>query len=53
MTHTLELHAMPDGLLNVMIEVRNDLIAEEVGQGVVADFLTGLLRESIASITGK
>ena len=52
-THTLELHAMPDGLLNVMIEVRNDLIAEEVGQGVVADFLTGLLRESIASITGK
>lgn len=46
-THTLELHALPNGLLNVMIEVRNDLIEDEVGQGVVADFLTGLLRESL------
>lgn len=46
-THTLELHALPNGLLNVMIEVRNDLIQDEVGQGVVADFLTGLLHESL------
>ncbi|MFD1747014.1 N-formylglutamate amidohydrolase [Rhizobium helianthi] len=46
-THTLELHALPNGLLNVMIEVRNDLIADETGQGVVADFLTGLLSESL------
>nr|WP_250810448.1 N-formylglutamate amidohydrolase [Neorhizobium tomejilense] len=49
-THTLEVHALPAGLLNVMIEIRNDLITDETGQGVVADFLTGLLRESLADI---
>lgn len=48
-THTLEVHALAAGLLNVMIEIRNDLIEEEVGQRVVADFLTGLLRESLAT----
>lgn len=47
-THTLEVHALPSGLLNVMIEIRNDLITDETGQGVVADFLTGLLREGLA-----
>ncbi len=51
-THTLEVHALPAGLLNVMIEIRNDLIQDEIGQGVVADFLTGLLRESLADIQG-
>jgi predicted N-formylglutamate amidohydrolase len=49
-THTLEVHALPAGLLNVMIEIRNDLIQDEIGQGVMADFLTGLLRESLAEI---
>lgn len=49
-THTLEVQALPAGLLNVMIEIRNDLIADEIGQGVTADFLTGLLRESLADI---
>lgn len=46
-THTLLLHAEPVGLLNVMIEIRNDLIADEAGQGVAADFLSGLLREAL------
>jgi predicted N-formylglutamate amidohydrolase len=46
-THTLEVHALPAGLLNVMIEVRNDLINDETGQRVAADFLTGLLRDSL------
>ncbi len=46
-THTLNLHAQPAGLLNVMIEIRNDLIETEIGQGVAADFLSGLLRESL------
>nr|WP_272211669.1 N-formylglutamate amidohydrolase [Marinicella sp. W31]MDC2877559.1 N-formylglutamate amidohydrolase [Marinicella sp. W31] len=32
-THTLRRHALQRGLLNVMIEVRNDLIADAVGQG--------------------
>lgn len=46
-THTLERQALPHGLLNVMIEVRNDLIEDEIGQGVAADFLSGLLTESL------
>lgn len=46
-THTLKLHAQPAGLLNVMIEIRNDLIENEIGQGVAADFLSGLLREGL------
>ncbi|XUY25937.1 N-formylglutamate amidohydrolase [Agrobacterium sp. rho-8.1] len=46
-THTLRLHALPNGLLNVMIEVRNDLIADEVGQGVMADYIAKLLRQSL------
>lgn len=49
-THTLEVHALPAGLLNVMIEIRNDLIENETGQRVAADFLTGLLREGLARI---
>ncbi|WP_137128761.1 N-formylglutamate amidohydrolase [Rhizobium sp. FY34] len=49
-THTLVLHALPAGLLNVMIEVRNDLIDTEAGQRVVAGFLTGLLGESLSNI---
>lgn len=46
-THSLRLHALPNGLMNVMIEVRNDLIADEVGQGVVAEYLAGLIKASL------
>jgi predicted N-formylglutamate amidohydrolase len=46
-THTLKEHGLSNGLLNVMIEVRNDLIRDEVDQGVVADYLAGLLIESL------
>jgi predicted N-formylglutamate amidohydrolase len=47
-THTLKEHGLANGLLNVMIEVRNDLIKDEAGQEVVAGFLAGLIRESLA-----
>ncbi|MBL0375314.1 N-formylglutamate amidohydrolase [Rhizobium sp. KVB221] len=47
-THTLKLHGLANGLLNVMIEVRNDLIKDEAGQRVVADFLAGVIRESLS-----
>ncbi|MDI7863742.1 N-formylglutamate amidohydrolase [Rhizobiaceae bacterium n13] len=47
-THTLKLHALGNGLLNVMIEVRNDLISDETGQEVMADLLAGLLQEGLA-----
>lgn len=46
-THTLKVHGLENGLLNVMIEVRNDLIHDENSQGVMADYLTGLLLESV------
>ncbi|MDE1991934.1 MAG: N-formylglutamate amidohydrolase [Rhizobiaceae bacterium] len=46
-THTLKLHGLANGLHNVMIEVRNDLIGDDVGQGVMADYLTGLLQSSL------
>ncbi|GAC1040590.1 N-formylglutamate amidohydrolase [Rhizobium sp. No.120] len=46
-THTLKLHGLANGLHNVMIEVRNDLIRDDVGQGVVADYLTRLLQSSL------
>jgi predicted N-formylglutamate amidohydrolase len=50
-THTLKEHGLANGLLNVMIEVRNDLIQEETSQRVMADFLTGLLLESMTSLS--
>jgi predicted N-formylglutamate amidohydrolase len=46
-THTLQLHGIANGLHNVMIEVRNDLVADDTGQGVVADYLTGLIQKSL------
>jgi predicted N-formylglutamate amidohydrolase len=47
-THTLKEHGLANGLMNVMIEVRNDLIRDEAGQEVVAGFLAGLIRESLS-----
>jgi predicted N-formylglutamate amidohydrolase len=46
-THTLQLHGLENGFRNVMIEVRNDLIVDDVGQGVMADYLTGLIQHSL------
>ena len=49
-THTLKEHALPGGFLNVMIEVRNDLIPDDGAQAVMADVLAGWLREAIADL---
>lgn len=49
-THTLRLHAVPDGLLNVMIEIRNDLIASEQDQSAIADFLYELMGKALSSM---
>ena len=49
-THTLKEHGLANGLPNVMIEVRNDLIRDEAGQRVVADYLAGLLLESLPAL---
>ena len=42
-THTLREHAIPRGLANVMIEVRNDLISDATGVARIADVLTEML----------
>lgn len=46
-THTLQLHGLANNLKNVMIEIRNDLIVDDVGQEVMADYLTGLIQQSL------
>ncbi len=43
-THTLRKHAVPRGLLNAMIEIRNDLIRTAAQQAEVAGALAGMLR---------
>ncbi|UXS02064.1 N-formylglutamate amidohydrolase [Agrobacterium tumefaciens] len=48
-THTLRLHALPDGFLNVMIEIRNDLIATADDQSAMADFLYELMGKALSS----
>ena len=46
-THTLVEHGLANGLFNVMIEIRNDLVRDEAGQEVVAGFLAELIGESL------
>lgn len=50
-THTLKEHGLKNGLFNVMIEIRNDLIRTEDDQKVMAVYLAGVLSESLASLT--
>jgi predicted N-formylglutamate amidohydrolase len=45
-THTLKEHGIANGLRNVMIEIRNDLIKEKTGQEVMARYLAELIREA-------
>ena len=49
-THTLKLHALPTGLLNVMIEIRNDLIVTETEQEKVAAELADMLTKALAGL---
>ncbi|MBR0555044.1 N-formylglutamate amidohydrolase [Ciceribacter sp. L1K23] len=48
-THSLRLHALPFGLLNVMIEVRNDLIADVDGQERAAGYLARLINAALGT----
>ena len=52
--HTLDVHAIPNGLLNVMIEVRNDLIATAADQRAMGALLAGwvdrALRQSLRGV---
>ncbi len=52
-THTLKLHALPRGLLNVMIEIRNDLIATTGQQLNFAKILAELIADALAAISSE
>lgn len=52
-THTLRLQATPYGLANVMLEVRNDLIADPEAERAMADGLAPVLRAALAAMSPK
>jgi predicted N-formylglutamate amidohydrolase len=52
-THTLALHATPFGLKNVMLELRNDLIATPQAQDAMAAQLAPLLRAALAQLEAR
>lgn len=45
--HSLQMHALPRGLLNVMLEIRNDLVTTAEQQTKMAQIIETLLREAI------
>ncbi|MDP2082544.1 MAG: N-formylglutamate amidohydrolase [Pseudotabrizicola sp.] len=49
-THTLRLHATPYGLLNAMLEIRNDLIATPEQVAVMADSLAPVLQRALLAV---
>lgn len=49
-THTLALHAVPRGLANVMIEIRNDLVADPASQQAFAKRLTRMIKTAAGDI---
>ena len=49
-THTLKTHGLPGGFLNVMLEVRNDLIADEDAQAAMADGLSEWIGRALADL---
>ncbi|HXV30676.1 MAG TPA: N-formylglutamate amidohydrolase [Sinorhizobium sp.] len=52
-THSLIEYGVRHGLPNVMIEIRNDLVRNETGQRVMADYLEGLLAKSAAALSAQ
>lgn len=49
-THTLRLHATPYGLDNVMLEIRNDLIAHPQAEADMAHHLAPVLRSALSEL---
>lgn len=49
-THTLRMQATPYGLANVMLEIRNDLIATPTAQAEMAAHLAPVLLQALATI---
>ena len=46
-THTLREHALPEGMLNVMIEIRNDLIGTPGGNERRASEIGEMIRRGL------
>lgn len=51
-THSLQRHGIDNGLPNVMIEIRNDLIATPEGQEMMAGKLLQLIRPALDALLG-
>ncbi|MDY7115935.1 N-formylglutamate amidohydrolase [Halomonas sp. SSL-5] len=49
-THSLKRHGIDNGLANVMIEIRNDLLATPEGEEALARELSQLIRPALASL---
>ena len=49
-THSLKIHGLAHGLPNVMIEIRNDLIADAASQAQLAKEVLSLLRPALADL---
>jgi predicted N-formylglutamate amidohydrolase len=49
--HTVERHAAPSGLLNVMIEIRNDLIAQPTDCTKMANYLADWLAQALTQVS--
>ena len=49
-THTLRLHALPEGFANVMIEVRNDLVQDASGVEAVSSYLADLISKGLQRV---
>lgn len=52
-THTLKEHAIPRGHLNVMLEIRNDLIQTEKEQIEMADMISAWVVEAFSELDTK
>ncbi|MFV1592260.1 N-formylglutamate amidohydrolase [Phaeobacter sp. JH20_36] len=52
-THSLVLHGQNNGLANVMIEVRNDLLQTPEQEAAMTDELLCLLRPALSALTSK
>ena len=49
-THTLKRHAIDKGLLNVMLEIRNDLIGDEQSQRQMGQMIAKWLQAALANL---
>lgn len=52
-THTLQRHALPRRMLNVMIEIRNDLIRQPSEQTAIAQVFSDVIGDAISRCTGS